>query len=255
MYHSVGVPNPNWIWHFLTIHYMVFENHLRTLKRKNFSSIYLSQLYDYMTTGKSIPPDSVVFTFDDGYLDNWVYAYPLIKKYGFKGTIFVNPEFVDPTEDYRANLEDVWNGKVGEEHLKPHGFLSWRGLKEMEKSGVMDIQSHGMTHTWYFTGPEIIDFRHPRDPYVWMNWNKDTDRKHKYLSENQDDLVELGTPVYKHEKSLEAKRYFPDESLNEILIDYVKDNGSKAFFENRSWQKQLFLVVEDYKRKNTLRDG
>jgi len=254
MYHSVGVPNPKWVWNFLTVPLKIFENHLKTLRKKGFNAIDLSTLYEYVATGKSIPSNSIVLTFDDGYLDNWVYAYPLLKKYGFKSTIFVNPEFVDPTEEYRPNLEDVWAGKIKLEELISHGFLSWREMREMEKDEVMDIQSHGMTHTWYFTGPEIVDFRHPGDPYIWMNWNKDIKRKYKYLTENQDDLVELGAPVYQHEKSLAARRYFLDTSLNETVIQHVNENGGKDFFKSESWSEQLFQVVEGYKRKNPLKD-
>jgi len=255
MYHSVGIPNPNWIWKFLTIPYEIFEDHLGILKKKSFNTIDLMQLYNYVAEGKPIPPNSIVLTFDDGYLDNWVYAYPLLKKYGFKGTIFVNPEFVDPTEEYRPNLEDVWVGKVKEENLTPHGFLSWRELREMEKDGVMDVQSHGMTHTWYFAGPEIVDFRYPCDPYVWVSWNKDISRKHKYLTENQEDLIEFGVPVYQHEKSLVARRYYPDNPLDESLVQYVKSNGGKNYFQNKLWREKLFRIVEDYKSTNILRDG
>jgi peptidoglycan/xylan/chitin deacetylase (PgdA/CDA1 family) len=255
MYHSFGIQNPDWIWNFLTVPHRIFEDHLRMVKRKGFNTIDLSQLYDYMSNRKPIPANSIVLTFDDGYLDNWVYAYPLLKKYGFKGTIFVNPEFVDSTEDYRHNLGDVWNGKVNEDELTPFGFLSWPEMREMERCGVMDIQSHAMTHTWYFTSSKIVDFRHPFDSYVWMNWNKDVTRKHKYITKNQEDLIELGAPVYEHQKALEARRYFPDESLKETLVNYVKEKGGKAFFKNNSWRKHLFLIVEDYKSKNTMRDG
>jgi peptidoglycan/xylan/chitin deacetylase (PgdA/CDA1 family) len=255
MYHSIGVPNPEWIWNFLTVPHKIFEDHLQVLKTKGFNTIDLRELYDYVGTGKPIPANSIVLTFDDGYFDNWVYAYPLLKKYGFKGTIFVNPEFVDPTEEYRPNLEDAWAGKVRSEELISHGFLSWREMREMENDGVMDIQSHGMTHTWYFTGPEIIDFRHPGDRYVWMNWNRDISRKYKYLTENQDDLVELGAPVYQHEKSLEARRYFPDSALSETVIQYVRENGGKEFFKNKSWRDKLLQIVKGYKDKNSLKDG
>jgi peptidoglycan/xylan/chitin deacetylase (PgdA/CDA1 family) len=254
MYHSVGVPNPNWTWNFLTVPYQMFENHLRVLKGKGFNTIDLSQLYYFMSNSKPIPPNSIVLTFDDGYLDNWVYAYPLLKKYGFKGIVFVNPEFVDPKEEHRPNLEDVWAGKVRSEELMSNGFLSWREMREMEKDGVMDIQSHGMTHTWYFTGPEIIDFRHPGDPYVWMNWNKDINRKYKYFTENQEDLIELGAPVYQHGKSLEVRQYYPDQYLGKTLIDHVKATGGKDFFKNKSWREELFRVVEDYKSKNALNE-
>jgi hypothetical protein len=254
MYHSVGIPNPVWIWRFLTLPHQIFKDHLRVLKTKGFCTIDLRQLYDYVEEGKPIPSNSIVLTLDDGYLDNWIFAYPLLKKHGFKGTIFVNPEFVDPTEEYRPNLEDVWKGNVKEEDLNSHGFLSWREMREMESTGVMDIQSHGMTHTWYFSGPEIIDFRHPGDPYVWMNWNKGINKKHKYLTENQDDLMELGTPVYQHEKSLATLQYYQDKSLDETLVQYVKSNGGKNFFENQSWREELFRVAGEFKSKNSLTD-
>ncbi len=124
----------------------------------------------------------------------------------------------------------------------------------MESTGVMDIQSHGMTHTWYFSGPDIIDFRHPGDPYVWMNWNGDLRRKHEYLTENQRDLVEFGSPVYQHEKSLKARQYHPDRSLGETLIRYVNSKGGEKFFEDHSWREELFRVAREYKSKNSLTD-
>ena len=58
-------------------------------------------------TGKDI-----VLTFDDGYLDNWVFAYPLLEKYNLRGTIFVNPEFVDPSLEIRANCRMYGPGNV-----------------------------------------------------------------------------------------------------------------------------------------------
>lgn len=254
MYHSVGVLMANWIWKLLAVPHQIFEDHLRVLKKKGFNTIDLIQLYNYVKEGESIPHNPIVLTFDDGYLDNWVYAYPLLKKYGFKGTIFVNPEFVDPTEEYRPSLEDVWAGKVGPKDLISDGFLSWAEMRRMEKDGVMDVQSHGMTHTWYFTGPKIIDFRHPNDSYVWMSWNKDPSRKYRYLNENQDDLMELGAPVYEYQKSLEARRYFPDESLDQAVSSYVKSRGGKEFFKLRNWREQLFERVEVYKSGNTIQD-
>ena len=47
----------------------------------------------------------------------------------------------------------------------------------MEEEGLVDIQSHSMTHTWYPKSDKIIDFRHPNDPYFWMTWNDNIDEK------------------------------------------------------------------------------
>jgi len=252
MYHSIGNPDRNWIWHFLTCPWDVFEKQIQALSRRGFHTISLQELYDYMCTGKSLPPRPVVLTFDDGYLDNWIYAYPILKKYSFRGTIFVNPEFVDPTLEYRPNMDDIRNGRCSFEELQGSGFLSWREMREMEASGVIDIQSHALTHTWYFNSPAIIDFRHPGDGYIWLDWNKHPQTKHNYRSEKY--LPEYGSPVYSYGPSLITRKYFPDPTLKKVLVEYVGDRGGRAFFEKDNWRNKLQKLVRDYGESHSLND-
>lgn len=255
MYHSVGMPKKDWIWNFLTIPYELFEDHIRCLHSKGFVSIDFKEYYAHVRFGAELPERCVFLHFDDGYLDNWVFAYPILRKYGFKGTIFVNPEFVDPAPDPRPNLDDVWEGRARIEDLQPHGFLSWPEMRAMEQEGVMDIQSHAMTHTWYFSGPEIVDFRHPGDPYVWMDWNDATARKWAYLSASRRSRpAKLGSPVYQHGKSLEVRRFFPDERLARHLEEYVSSQGD-AFFDRSDWTSVLHGLVAEFRSGNSLQEG
>lgn len=233
LYHSVGIPNKNWQWNYLTCPYEVFESQLKWMKKKGFHSISLQQLSDYMDKAISLPKNPVVLTFDDGYLDNWIFAYPLLKKYGFKGTIYVNPEFVDPWNVIRENLEDVWMGDAEIKELKTIGYLSWDELREMENGGVVNIQSHTMTHTWYPICNKIIDFRHPGDPYTWMTWNNNHSGK-PYLQIDNENLVNYGEPVYQHGRAIGIRRYFPDENLKEYVINYVKEKGDADFFKSKA---------------------
>lgn len=232
----------------------LFEEQIRLLSNKRFNTISLQALYDYRKFNKKIPDKSIVLTFDDGYLDNWVYAYPILKKYGFKGTIFVSPEFVDPTENYRPNIEDVWRDACREEELITEGFLSWREMREMENKGIMDIQSHSMTHTWYFIDSKIIDFHHPgNNRYPWIFWNSRPDRKCYYLSEDQESFVHYGTPIYRNGRSLGIRKYFEDKKLNKYLVDFV-NSESHDFFHKKDWRQLLFKQAEAYKSRNVLQD-
>src|SRR5690606_7189850 len=83
MYHHVS-PGDGMI----TVSPVNFEQHLLWLKRRGYSSLTSSQFADHLS-GQPVPRKSVLITFDDGYLDNWVYAYPLLKKYGFTAMVFL----------------------------------------------------------------------------------------------------------------------------------------------------------------------
>lgn len=253
-YHSIADTIDGWQFRHLSCPVATFESHLRALRRASFQSISLHELYSYMTEGKGIPSRSVILTFDDGYLDNWVFAYPLLRKYGFIGTIFVNPDFVDPSESLRPNLDDTWNGSISFDELPTSGFLSWEEMRAMEKSGTIDIQSHALTHTWYFSSPDMIDFHHPGDHYPWLAWNVNPARKYMWMTENQQTFVPWGTPVYRYEKSLITRRYYPDPDLEKALVEYVRSNGGENFFQNDDWRQQLANVVAAYYQTHGKRD-
>jgi peptidoglycan/xylan/chitin deacetylase (PgdA/CDA1 family) len=251
MYHSVS-DHQDWLWGHLSCPVKVFEDHVRTLANGGFTAISLQEWYDHLQKGASLPPKPVLLTFDDGYLDNWVYAYPILKRYGFKGTIFVCPEFVDPTETLRPNLDDVQTGRVTGTGLKSIGFLSWREMSVMESDGVMDIQSHALTHTWYYSGEQIIDWHHPGDPYPWLAWNTRPERKYLWMNEDQSLFVPWGTPIYVHERSLKASRYFPDPNLTDLFLEYVDSRGGKLFFQRPDWQDELSSLVQQHHAPNNL---
>lgn len=244
MYHTVGIPNPRWKWNNLTIPYKIFEKQLAFLKKYKYETIHLSELYEYINNERAIPKKTVVLTFDDGYADNYIFAYPLLKKYGFKGTVFVNPEFVDSRNIIRKRLDET--DDVVE--LETLGFLSWDEMRIMEGDNTIDIQSHAMTHTWYPISDEVIDFRHPDDEHWWMSWNSYPKEK-PFSQVDIVDLVKFGAPVYKNEKSLMAKVFFPDDKIETHLVDFVTKAGGVSFFQEQNWKEKLFEVYNNYKEK------
>lgn len=66
-----------------------FNEQMRFLYYNGYRSIGLNELYDYIYMKKELPDKSFMITFDDGYLSNYIYAYPILKRYGFNATIFV----------------------------------------------------------------------------------------------------------------------------------------------------------------------
>lgn len=87
MYHGVS-PSPDFELNGRSIESGQFEQHLQYLK-KNFEVISLKQLFEDHKNGIKTDKKRIAITFDDGYLNNYLYAFPLLKKYGLPATFFI----------------------------------------------------------------------------------------------------------------------------------------------------------------------
>ena len=77
----------------------IFETQCRTLAEKGWFGIGLREAEEFFINGRPLPEKSFLLTFDDGYLDNYVYAWPILRKYGHKGVIFVVTERIDAAQE------------------------------------------------------------------------------------------------------------------------------------------------------------
>lgn len=249
MYHSIGIPDKKWNWNYLTCPYDRFEDQLKAIKESGYKTISLPTLYEYMVEGKELPSKSIVLNFDDGYADIWIYAYPILKKYGMCATVFINPDFVDK----RSIKRKTYSENANLDELENNGFLSWNEIITMDREGVVFSESHALTHTWYPKTNKIVDFRNPKDDYTWMTWNKFPELKPN-LQIDDKQFVNFGTPVYESEKSLSSARYFPDAKLDAQIELYVSKNGGVDFFKQNNWREILFKEVDLFKKTNVIED-
>jgi peptidoglycan/xylan/chitin deacetylase (PgdA/CDA1 family) len=255
MYHGVAPDRPDWIWNHLIIPIEVFEGQMRAIADEGWTAIGMGDLYSHMSEGAPLPQKPLVITFDDGYLDNWVYAFPILKKYGHRGLIWLSTDFVDPHPEPRPTLEDVWSGRLTGDELVSAGYLSWEEMRQMVSSGHIEIQSHAKTHTWYFSGPEIADFHRPvgADGYVppaWLAWNRAPEVKYKSMTADLERGIPYGTPVYRHGLSLVTRRYFEDPGITNLLVEMVAAKGGDAFFRRAGWREVLTKAVDEYPSRN-----
>jgi len=252
MYHSVKLRRKNeWVHPHLSLTINELSRHLKLFRYLNIKTYFFDDLLDHLQGKKRLPLNSMLLTFDDGYKDNFVFAFPLLKRMGYKATIWVNPEFVDDSDNTIApTLEDYWEGKVTLEELQRiDGFLNWAEMHEMEKSGLIDIQSHTMTHTKYPVSDEIVDFVAPHTKIDWLHWNLFPEDKINFLRE-QKNRIPLGYPIYKSERANIARKVTENGELTQALIEYVESKGGADFFNGTEWKKQLFEFSENFKKNN-----
>ncbi len=71
-----------------------FARHLDYLT-SHYRVVPLSTLADLMTSGRELPPSMAALTIDDGYLDAYEIAFPILRRYGVPATIFLVTDFVN----------------------------------------------------------------------------------------------------------------------------------------------------------------
>jgi peptidoglycan/xylan/chitin deacetylase (PgdA/CDA1 family) len=252
MFHSIGCVNSSWSRNYLTIEWRHFESFCEYLVNNKIETLTLEEWYVFdpdLNTSSS--RKKVVLTFDDGYLDNWVYAYPILKKYNLKGTIFINPEFVDPSEEPRANLDDYWKKEKSFHELKFLGFLNWAEIRLMDESKILDVQSHSMSHNFYFKNSQIIDIYTGQRKYDWMAWNYNPVRKPFYMNEDQRKMVPYGTPIFEFGRALSLRRFLPSEDLNQFAVDFYKQSVANSKDKTETFKQDFIAICDSFIANNT----
>lgn len=251
-FHSVALhQNPLWNRSYLTFKLNYFEDLLRYLVRNDFHFISLAEYFEFRKDGKRINKKLICLTFDDGYLDNYVYAYPLLKKYRAKATIFVNPDYIQENDYLRPTLEDVWECRIDLNYLLSLGFVSWSELKVMQDSGVMDVQSHTLTHAKYFVSDKIRDFHNPKSDYLNPISNIFPSKKPYYITDpGFMKLIPWGTPFFEEKSAIIAKRVAINENFQKECVDILKgtDWHNYDFESNLNKIKPLYNSYRSAKK-------
>jgi len=122
MYHHVGIPSGK--WRLNDVSEKSFDYQMNFMKRHGFQVISFDALIEGLKEGEQFARNTVVLQFDDGYEDNYKYAFPILKKYEFPAIIFLVSDKVDAPD-----------------------FLTWDQIKEMEKSNI-SFGAHTRHHAY-----------------------------------------------------------------------------------------------------------
>ncbi len=122
-----------------------FADHLDWLA-DNCDVIGFRSIADARDTKRGRPTVSI--TFDDGYLDNYAIALPLLLERRMSATFFITTGLVDADPEVLHFVESLWGARTGE--IKA---MTWNQVAELAESG-MDVGAHTLSHRRLLDLPE-----------------------------------------------------------------------------------------------------
>jgi len=159
MYHNIGYDKNSF---FVTPDN--FARQMEYIKRHGYEVISLDELARSIKEKRMLKRNKVVITFDDGYKDNFEYAYPVLRKFGYPATIFLITNFIDRSSIRALKRFLNWDeamalskGKIsfgGRTYIfrindlaitEEKKFLSWDEVIIMHKGGI-SFGGHTKTH-------------------------------------------------------------------------------------------------------------
>jgi peptidoglycan/xylan/chitin deacetylase (PgdA/CDA1 family) len=127
----------------------IFGQQMQMLKDSGYHAITADQLYNYLTTGASLPTKPVFLTFDDGDEDQYINALPILNKHGFKA------------------MFGIMTVAIGRHGKQPY----------MSKVQIKDLSDKGhevCCHTWD---------HHNAKKYTAADWTTQAEEPRKLLAE------------------------------------------------------------------------
>lgn len=185
-----------------------FESHAKYLYDEGYRTLSLDEFAAFKKGELELPKKSVLITFDDGWIDNYLVAYPILKKYGLKAAIFVVTDWVERAGEDKREGDDIYipNHKEGKRmaYEEPSSaVVNWDDLQKM--GDVFSVGSHSNAH----------------------------DNDSLGLDEWRDDLA-LSKTLLKNRLGFECKHLcWPRGNYTDELIDLAKSLGFEALYTTK----------------------
>ncbi|WP_034637468.1 polysaccharide deacetylase family protein [Desulfovibrio cuneatus] len=232
----------------ITVPPAVFEEQCRTMQEHGWRGVSLAEAEAYFIDGEPLPVKSALITFDDGYLDNYAYAMPVLQRYGHKGVMFAVTARLAEASAPRYSLEDALAGNVPpltelHDPVQPDAlglptrtdvFCNKAEVHAMHKAGVLAVAGHSRYHRSVFLGEEYTGFVEPAE------------QSRTFYITAYGDI--WGMPNFKAKTGFTNRAFLPCEDMLEKIKQLVPQEkaAAHAFFQTSAGRGDLQQLVNSF---------
>lgn len=182
-YHSTAYPGQNfYIGPSISLDPEIFEKQVAHITRR-YSVVSLDAVYNHLKGLQKIPKNAVVFTFDDGYADNYQ-AYQILRKYHATGTFYISAGCVDGEPLWLFEVLYLINNSgssridiiLNDQHISypiaspEDKTLAIRGLNELIKSN--DLQTRQSIRAQLKAQTRDVTDLEQRGKEIMLTWDQ-----------------------------------------------------------------------------------
>ena len=196
-----------------------FEKDLKYLKEKGYKTIFMKDLIDYVYEGACLPEKPIIITFDDGYYNNYLYAYNLEKKYEIK--IVISP--IGLYTDKYSEIDD-------KNPLYAH--ITWDNINDMVESGYVEFQNHSYN-------------MHSNKKGRNGSKKKCKESVKEYKKFFSNDVMKMQNLMKEHIGISPTTFTYPFGAISKESVDILKELGFKATLTSEQKMNKIYKHTDD----------
>lgn len=209
---------------------------------KWYCVISLQELTAWLLYNKPLPPHAALITFDDGYLDNYTHAFPILKKYDFSAVIYLTSGYIASNRPFYWDLASFCFFHTQTDRLRfpDNSEKTWKSedeKKQVLKAWIeaMKLMKEEEKQKWVSSLPEAlsVSISHETLKSVMLNWNQ--------IREMHSAGIEFGAHTINHpiltritlqeaHQEIVGSKKKIEEELGVPVTSLAYPNGMKADF-------------------------
>ncbi len=207
-----------------------------------FNVISLRDLVDWLENQRSLPPHAALITFDDGYLDNYTVAFPILQKFHFPAVIFLTTGHIAKDTPFYWDLTAYcFYHTTRDEVDSPDGKKRhWENQRQLddtvrEWTESLKVLPNEEKQKWLTRLPDLLDVSVPEGFFrsLMMNWDQ--------VRELNQKGIEFGGHTVTHpiltrvsldqaRNEIEGSRAEIEQQLGHPIFSFAYPNGMSADF-------------------------
>lgn len=235
---SVGRLLP--VFHIHDVTPASLEPRLQYLVENGYRTVTSNAIARLVRDGVHPGARSVALCFDDALESLWRVGAPLLRRYGLAAVTYAIPGRIEDATALRKTIDDGADAR-GVMEQGGSRSVTWPELEAMQRSGVIDVQSHSHTHAMVFCGNRLEGFVAPG--FEGEDWLAQPfvgdEHQVRYLSPD-----DLGAPLFvRRSRFSDGLRFFDDPAARDRCLTHVRDHGGAEFFTDPGWSERLRQVL------------